>query len=87
MLYKIVNNISFYTLILREATLALTLTPLYKLAELVPKVKQTLALHNAVLRLPTAKPTLRAKTAKLSTYTTLLKLPLKQGCSTKSPSS
>jgi hypothetical protein len=85
-LYKIVNNIPSYTLIPREATLALTPTPLYKLAEQASIARPTTSLYNRTPRLSTAEPALHAETAEPSTRATLLKPPLKQGCGTRSPS-
>jgi hypothetical protein len=76
-LYKIVNNILSYTLIPREATLALTLILLYKLVEQASIARLTTSLYNRTLCLSTAKLALCAKTAEPSTCATSLKPPLK----------
>jgi hypothetical protein len=85
-LYKIVNNIPSYTLIPREATLALTPTPLYELAEQASIARPTISLYNRTPRLSTAELAPRAETAEPSTCATSLKPPLKQGRGTRSPS-
>jgi hypothetical protein len=85
-LYEMVNNIPSYTLIPREATLALTPTPSYEPAEQASIAGPTTSPYDGTSRSSTAEPAPRAETAEPSTRATSLKPPLKQGRGTRSPS-